>query len=121
MGAGPTVLVTNQVGLDDLSGLSNLYDSMNLSAASKQDLWQLFRHEWGLALLFLLTSGCRQEVKHRLRAGAFRSTKGLSCVVHCHMVLGMQRQREAGEHILTAHVASTTNTSKCFPQTDGTA
>jgi len=49
MGAGPTVLVTNQVGLDDLSGLSNLYDSMNLSAASKQDLWQLFRHEWGLA------------------------------------------------------------------------
>lgn len=52
--------------------------------------------------------------------------KGLSRVVDCHMVLGMRRERErlgspAQRHILTAHVASTTNTSKCFPQTDGTA
>lgn len=57
----------------------------------------------------------------RSETRAASSAKGLRRVVHCHMVLGMQTEREAGEHILTAHVASTTNTSKCFPQTDGTA
>lgn len=50
--------------------------------------------------------GDKDPVPH-LQAGQASGVKGLSHVVDCHMVLGMQREREAGEPSSAAHLDCT--------------